>query len=249
MYGKQVIFLSLVFSVLLVSACSAVRRPTAQVNIPTLTVSPTAYQLVTLPPGWPTPTLYFSPGPTPTSTLTPPPRTGPTPFPLAIPKGAVVLENEGDLCFAIHNDSSDLEGSFQPAGCFSSNCTLPMSMSIQTQVDMDRFVLRFFTRFVLVNPHSNDKQPYQCTADCGGGGSIHFYIGDVKPGTYAIWVGDKEIGQLSLPFQYYGPSPSCFSTSTYSTPVPTLLPTLTPTEPYPVPAIPSNTPYPAPVTS
>ena len=119
-----------------------------------------------------------------------------------VPTGAVVVQNEGYVCFDEFEDSLEVSGYFIPKGCFSSSCTRPVQQFVDIQVDTTQFVIRLSTRFVLVNPYAVQGMPrgsYGCTADCGGAGSIRFEIGDVERGIYSVWLGERNLGQISFP--------------------------------------------------
>lgn len=97
-------------------------------------------------------------------------------------------------------------------------------------------MLRFLTRFVLFDPIRNPD--HICTGDCGGAGSVEFDIGSLERGMYAIWIGDKQVGELYLPFDFSYPDTICFSSRTYRSAVPTRTATPPPNQSYPMPPSP-----------
>lgn len=110
------------------------------------------------------------------------------------PDSAIILENEGYICFEEYENSLEVRGFFIPKGCFSSTCTRPIQQDIGIQVDTTNMQFRFDTRFVLIDPYAASGKPggsYECSADCDGAGRIQFEIGDVDRGTYTIWLGER----------------------------------------------------------
>lgn len=117
--------------------------------------------------------------------------------PLSVPDEAVVVKNEGRVCFEEFDNSLELRGHFSPKGCFSSSCTRPIEQSFVVRVDTEQYTIRLYANFVLVDPYGSE--PHRCTADCGGAGGIDFDIGDVERGTYSIWLGEMRLGELTVP--------------------------------------------------
>ncbi|GEM_PF-1947480 len=128
--------------------------------------------------------------------------TSTTTFVSPLPSDAIVVENEGRICFHEFENSLEVQGYFVPRGCFSSSCTRPIQQTVHIQVDTAQFALRFNTRFVLIDPYAaqgKTRGSYRCTEDCDGAGSIQFEIGDLERGTYSVWLGERNLGQISFP--------------------------------------------------
>jgi hypothetical protein len=144
----------------------------------------------------------------------------------------VVVENRGTIYFDNLENSTTLRAHASPEGCFSSSCTLPLEQSGNVKIDPQSFTLHFETRFVL-----RQQLRGVCTADCGGGGSVAFEIGEVEPGVYTVWLGSKRLGQLQIPFQPAMQPYLEFSTEATATPLPSPTVRAAPTEPraYPPP--------------
>jgi hypothetical protein len=124
---------------------------------------------------------------TPTPTLTPP-------F-----QKVLTIENAGKICFRDYNLSTrELGGTFRPKGCFSSSCTVPQAQQVDVQLDNSQGVLKFVTKFVLLDT-SVRTPPKVCTADCDGGGEVPFKFTDVMTGTYTVILGDQKMGNLEVP--------------------------------------------------
>ncbi len=114
----------------------------------------------------------------------------------------LAIQNEGYICFREYDDALHVEGYFIPKGCFSSSCTRPIQQSVDIKVDTTRFTIRFNTLFVVIDPFAAqglERGSYACTEDCAGAGIIKFVIGDVDRGTYAVWLGERNLGQISFP--------------------------------------------------
>jgi len=114
-----------------------------------------------------------------------------------VPSGAVVVQNEGYICFTEFDNSLEVRGYFTPRGCFSSSCRRPVQQTVDVQVDTTQFAIRFNTRFVVIDPYAAQgalRGSYVCTDDCGGAGDIQFNIGDVERGTYSVWLGERNLG-------------------------------------------------------
>ncbi len=149
-----------------------------------------------------------------------------------LPSGALVIENEGKVCFEIYENSTEIQASLLPKGCYSSSCTSIVQQVGNMSVDQDRYRLQFQSRFV-VNRTALERR---CTADCGGGGSITFRSGMVEKGMYTVWLGRTRVGELILPFTISSEQTQCFDTEHPATPIPTKgRVTPTPTYPYPYP--------------
>lgn len=119
-----------------------------------------------------------------------------------LPSNAIVIQNEGYICFREFENSLEVQGYFIPKGCFSSSCTRPIQQTVDIKIDTAQFALRFDTLFVLIDPYAAQGKPrgsYACTEDCGGAGSIQFEIGDLERGTYSVWLGERNLGQISFP--------------------------------------------------
>lgn len=136
-----------------------------------------------------------------------------------------VVENEGTIHFDNRQNSTELIALVQPEGCFSSSATQPLEQSGTVRVDTRQLTLRFETRFVLRRSLEGG------TLDCGGGGYIEFYIGDVEPGVYTIWLGSRRLGQLKVPPDLSSQPYFQFSTKATATPLPSPSPTPAPTDP------------------
>jgi hypothetical protein len=128
--------------------------------------------------------------------------TSSTTFVSPLPNNVVIIQNEGYICFHEIENSLEARGYFIPKGCFSSSCTRPIRQTIDIMVDTAQFAIRFNTLFVLIDPYAAQGKPrgsYACTDDCGGAGSIQFDIGDLERGTYSVWLGERNLGQISFP--------------------------------------------------
>lgn len=127
--------------------------------------------------------------------------------------GPIVVENQGQICFNESENSLEAWGVFKPKGCFSSGCTRPLQQKIDIRVDTTQFTIHFETRFTLIDPLAAkgfQKGSYECSADCGGAGEIHFDLGDVERGSYAIWLGSRKLGQISFPPEVITGQDICF---------------------------------------
>ncbi len=125
-----------------------------------------------------------------------------TTFVSPLPGDAIVIQNEGYICFHEFENSLEVRGYFNPKGCFSSSCTRPIQQTVDIKVDTTRFAIQFNTLFVLIDPYAVQGKPrgsYVCTEDCGGAGSVQFDIGDLERGTYSVWLGERNLGQISFP--------------------------------------------------
>jgi hypothetical protein len=133
-------------------------------------------------------------------------RSEPT-FP-SLPGGAIVVENSGQICFRPCDECRTLQATFRPAGCFSSSCTRDVQQFGDVRVDQESFKIQFRTRFVAIDPLGPGV--HACTADCYKP-STEFWIGHVRVGTYSIWLGEKEVGELPVPPVSLTGKPICFT--------------------------------------
>jgi hypothetical protein len=156
-----------------------------------------------------------------------------------LPKGAVVQENQGSVCFQNYSNTIEVTASIHPEGCFSSSCIRPIQQVGTFTLDSSQRRLLFQSRFVLIDRFGDNI--HGCTADCGGGGRIEFDIGDLDRGTYSVWLGNLKLGDIEVPSRYsFQEGWICMSSKATVTPLPPLEPTLilTPTvyrTPYPPP--------------
>jgi hypothetical protein len=105
------------------------------------------------------------------------------------------LEDRGQVCFRDGGlNSTAVLGTFRPAGCYSSSASRPLEQSLSVKLDADRFRIEFHTSFLV-----ETILDVIHTTDCGGAGEMSFEIGDVEPGVYSIWIGNKRVGELTLP--------------------------------------------------
>jgi len=111
------------------------------------------------------------------------------------PDDAVIVRNDGQICFDEMANSNVVRGAFRPKGCFSSSCTRTLAQSVRIRVKPEEFRIEFSTFFVLAGP----AEPVACTRDCNGARTIQFDIADIDSGVYAIWLGDSNLGSLNVP--------------------------------------------------
>lgn len=109
------------------------------------------------------------------------------------------IENAGQICFRKYDISThELGGVFRPTGCFSSSCTIPQEQQVDVHLDSSQGVLKFATKFVLLD--TSVRTPAKvCTTDCDGGGELPFKFADVTTGTYTVILGDRTMGSLGVP--------------------------------------------------
>jgi hypothetical protein len=107
----------------------------------------------------------------------------------------VLVEDLGEVCFTTPPGYLNVTGRFRPRGCYSSSGSRPLEQTLSVKVDPDRFRIEFRTSFLIeITPARSFTQ------DCEGGGMMSFEIGDVEQGVYSIWIGDKRVGKLAVPF-------------------------------------------------
>jgi hypothetical protein len=110
----------------------------------------------------------------------------------------VVIENEGQICFLRCKPCLDLQAEFRPRGCFSSSCTEVQEHSVTGRVDAVSSVIQVDARFVVLTKAGSYPR---CTEDCGGAGSATVHFGEVREGTYSVWLGREKVGELVVPVQ------------------------------------------------
>lgn len=101
-----------------------------------------------------------------------------------------------------------LQGRFRPKGCFSTSCTQFIEQSLDVELNAHQSAIRVNTNFVLADPNGPD--PRLCTADCGGADYVYFSIEDAITGTYSVWLGETELGELDIPIDPLPDQEICF---------------------------------------
>ncbi len=146
----------------------------------------------------PTPSASASPIVSPTATPTPtiiPPTASPTPI-----KKVFVIEDEGEVCIQPHGEFA-ITAIIYPKGCFSSSCTVVLEKSGDMKVDQGNRTIRFHSRFVGTYDMGDKSTIRVCSGDCGGLRSVTCELTYLSQGTYTIFLGDKELGQLMVPIR------------------------------------------------
>lgn len=123
------------------------------------------------------------------------------------PSPAGSVENRGEICFQ-PGDTGHMLVRVNPEGCFSPNCSRPTLLEGTAILDRDRWELRFDTHFVIAE---TSRFPFPCSEDCTGGHTIHFDLGVLDVGDYAVWVGDERVGDLMV-FSGLPTPDQCFQT-------------------------------------
>jgi hypothetical protein len=119
------------------------------------------------------------------------------PTPLPTLTNTITIENEGIVCFQEYENSSTIDGYFQPRGCFSSSCWQLVEKSLTVRVIEDKGQLRFYTRVTLREFSIINGEYMACTADCSHVGDINFSLSNVPRKKYSVWLGEKQIGEFS----------------------------------------------------
>jgi len=117
--------------------------------------------------------------------------------PLPTLTNTTTIENEGVVCFQEYENSSTVDGYFQPRGCFSSSCWQLIEKSVKVRVLEDENQLRFYTRVTLRDFSIINGEHVECTADCSHVGDINFSLSNVPRKKYSVWLGEKQIGEFS----------------------------------------------------
>jgi hypothetical protein len=107
------------------------------------------------------------------------------------------ISNEGVVCFEKAGNLSDVKG-YSMTECLSLCSTHIASASLAAVVDIAKRTMRFDTKFVL---ESEPRDPNQSCLTVCGYGRVEFSISDVDAGTYSIWLGGREIGNLTVPLE------------------------------------------------
>jgi hypothetical protein len=126
-----------------------------------------------------------------------PAATEPWGFPA--PDEVLVEENEGAVCFTEVGEAI-IKGRIFPRGCYSGSCTRPASQNLVIVVDHELRKMDFEYAFVIEDYASH--YGFMCTEDCGSG-LIWFEVEDLKVGTYAVWVGGDQIGEIQIPSESF----------------------------------------------
>lgn len=122
-----------------------------------------------------------------------PTTTEPWSFPA--PDEVYVEENDGAVCYTEIGEAI-VKGRIFPGGCYSSSCTRPASQNLVIVVDHEDQKMDFDYAFVIEEYASH--YGFMCTEGCGSG-LIWFEVEDMKVGTYAVWVGGDQIGEIQIP--------------------------------------------------
>lgn len=160
------------------------------------------------------------------------------------PAEATVIADEGFICFYPTPDSS-FNVQLSAAGCYASHCTIVYGRTGDMEVDLETNTIQFYSRFVVQSARTVwGPQGAQCgcAADCGGAGDLRFDTPRLPDGVYRVRLGDRQIGELTVP--YFGLD-SCLESWATATPIP---PTRPPTPTRDPAAYPQPSPYPTPGT-
>jgi hypothetical protein len=104
------------------------------------------------------------------------------------------IEDAGQVCFMGGPNSVAVRGSFAPRGCYSTSASRPLEQTLSLKVDPDQLRIEFHTSFLIETMLGVIQ-----TTDCSSEGTISFNVGEVDAGVYSIWIGNRNVGKLSLP--------------------------------------------------
>ncbi len=157
-----------------------------------------------------------------------------------VPGELDIYEDEGRICF-YPTPGASFNVSLGPSGCYASYCTLVYERTGDMAVDLEARALRFSSRFVVQSAWQvwGPDASCGCAADCGGAGELRFDTPPLPDGVYGVYLGDVQIGQLTVPFHGLN---RCLSSAATATTIP---PTPTPTATRDPAAYPAGTPPPA----
>jgi hypothetical protein len=122
---------------------------------------------------------------------------------------AILLESEnaGTICFTKPDSKTTLKGNFIFFDCFSGTCTGTSNQNITAVVDTNRLSIRF-TAFAKVEVF--DTQHDTPCVDACTPLQTSFKIENLEKGTYAIWLGDYQLGELKIPYEPISGADTCF---------------------------------------